>query len=121
MRVRPHDCRRAYARRLYEAGAELVAMQQNLGHANLETTRGYIGELDSERRRAPAVYTFDLGRLEEAPDAWSEDSLRPPPAVLKRTEQPPRERETLRSICFRGHTRPDYLTPNSRSDRTGLR
>ena len=67
IRVRPHDCRRTYARRLYEAGAELVAIQQNLGHVNLETTLGYIGELDAERRRAPAVYTFDLGRLEDAP------------------------------------------------------
>ena len=44
-----------------------MAFQQNLGHANLEATLGYIGELDAERRRAPAVYTFDLVRLEETP------------------------------------------------------
>ena len=59
----PHDMRRTYARRLYEAGVPLVAIQQNLGHADVKTTLGYIGELDAEQRRAPAVYTFDLGKL----------------------------------------------------------
>jgi integrase len=67
VKVRPHDCRRTYARRLYEAGADIVAIQQNLGHASIETTLGYIGELDASRRRAPAVYTFDLAKLEETP------------------------------------------------------
>jgi integrase/recombinase XerD len=63
-RVRPHDLRRTYARRLYEAGLDLVAIQQNLGHASLKTTLGYIGELDADRRRAPAVYSFDLRALD---------------------------------------------------------
>lgn len=61
--VRPHDLRRTYARRLYEAGLDLVAIQQNLGHASTRTTLGYIGALDADRRRAPAVYSFDLRRL----------------------------------------------------------
>jgi site-specific recombinase XerD len=61
--VKPHDLRRTYARRLYEAGVDLVAIQQNLGHANVKTTLRYIGTLDAEARRAPAVYTFDLSRL----------------------------------------------------------
>ena len=61
--VRPHDCRRTYARRLYEAGMDLVAIQQNLGHADVKTTLGYIGTLDAGRRRAPAIYSFDLARL----------------------------------------------------------
>jgi integrase len=65
--VRPHDLRRTYARRLYEARVDLVAIQQNLGHADLETTLGYIGELDAEARKPPAVYEFDLGRLADAP------------------------------------------------------
>lgn len=65
--VKPHDCRRTYARRLYEAGVDLVAIQQNLGHANLKTTLGYIGELDAGRRRPPAVYTFDLASLAGVP------------------------------------------------------
>ena len=46
--VKPHDCRRTYARRLYEAGADVVAIQQNLGHGDLKTTLAYIGALDVE-------------------------------------------------------------------------
>jgi len=61
--VKPHDCRRTYARRLYEAGVDLVAIQQNLGHSDLKTTLGYVGELDASKRRPPSVYTFDLGQL----------------------------------------------------------
>jgi integrase len=61
--ARPHDLRRTYARLLYEAGVDLVAIQQNLGHAEIKTTLGYIGTLDAGRRRAPAIYTFDLARL----------------------------------------------------------
>jgi len=61
--VRPHDCRRTYARRLYEAGVDVVAIQQNLGHSDLKTTLGYIGALDVERRRPPAIYSFDLAGL----------------------------------------------------------
>jgi integrase len=65
--VRPHDLRRTYARRLYEAGMDLVAIQQNLGHADLATTLGYIGALDVDKRRAPAVYSFDLTLLAQVP------------------------------------------------------
>lgn len=61
--VRPHDLRRTYARRLYEAGVELVAIQQNLGHADVKTTLRYIGALSAEQRKAPEIYRFDLGRL----------------------------------------------------------
>jgi len=65
--VRPHDCRRTYARRLYDGGVPLVAIQQNLGHADVKTTLGYIGTLSADTRRAPAVYSFDLGKLADAP------------------------------------------------------
>ncbi len=61
--VTPHDLRRTYARRLYEAGVDLVAIQQNLGHSSLQTTLGYVGTLDADKRRAPAIYSFDLGQL----------------------------------------------------------
>lgn len=61
--VNPHDLRRTYARRLYEAGVDLVALQQNLGHADSKTTLTYIGKLDASARKPPAVYTFDLSRL----------------------------------------------------------
>lgn len=64
--VKAHDLRRTYARRLYEGGADLLAIQQNLGHAHQRTTSGYIGELSAARRRAPAVYSFDLSKLQPA-------------------------------------------------------
>lgn len=54
--VRPHDCRRTYARRLYEAGMDLLAIQQNLGHADHKTTLRYIGVLDASQRRGRAIY-----------------------------------------------------------------
>jgi len=65
MTVRPHDLRRTYARRLYEAGMSPVEIKQNLGHARLKTTLGYIGRLEVEHRRPPAVYSFDINQLTE--------------------------------------------------------
>src|SRR5579859_2561382 len=61
--ARPHDLRRTYARRLYEAGMDLVAIQQNLGHSDTKTTLLYIGDLHADLRRPPAVYSFDLSAL----------------------------------------------------------
>lgn len=58
--VKPHDCRRTYARRLYESGMDLVAIQQNLGHSDVKTTLRYIGALGADRRRAKALYGFDM-------------------------------------------------------------
>lgn len=55
--VNPHDCRRTYARRLWEAGIDPVVIQQNLGHADLKTTLHYIGELNMDQRRPPAIYS----------------------------------------------------------------
>ncbi len=62
--VAPHDCRRTYARRLWEAGVDPVIIQQNLGHADLNTTLGYIGHVNAKARRPPAIYTFDLAELD---------------------------------------------------------
>jgi integrase len=61
--VKPHDLRRTYARLLYEAGMGPVKIQQNLGHADLQTTLGYIGTLDADQRRPPAVFRIDLSDL----------------------------------------------------------
>jgi site-specific recombinase XerD len=61
--VNPHDLRRTYVRRLYEAGVNLLSIQQNLGHADHKTTEKYIGKLDASARRLPALYHFDLARL----------------------------------------------------------
>lgn len=55
-RVQPHDLRRTYARRLYEAGVDLNRIRQNLGHSDIKTTLGYIGELDAAQRRPPAIF-----------------------------------------------------------------
>jgi hypothetical protein len=49
-----------------EAGVDLVAIQQNLRHAQLETKLGYIGTLGADKRRAPAVNEFDLRKLDRA-------------------------------------------------------
>jgi integrase len=62
--VKPHDLRRTYASQQYEAGLDLTAIQQNLGHSDQKTTLGYIGALDGSKRRARATISFDLGRLE---------------------------------------------------------
>lgn len=58
--VRPHDLRRTYARRLYESGTDLLAIRDNLGHADTRTTLTYIGEMDVERRSPPELYDFDF-------------------------------------------------------------
>jgi len=62
--IAPHDLRRTYARRCYDEGMDIVAIQQNLGHADLQTTLRYIGVLDATKRRPPALYSFDLAALE---------------------------------------------------------
>jgi integrase len=61
--VKPHDLRRTYAKLFYEAGGDLVALQQNLGHASINTTIKYIGDRDIDKRRAPAILAFDLSQL----------------------------------------------------------
>lgn len=66
IQVTPHDLRRTYARRLYEAGVDIMAIKQNLGHSTLRTTEGYIGVLDADSWRAPAVYNYDLAVLNGA-------------------------------------------------------
>lgn len=60
---RPHDLRRSYARRLWEENVDPIRIQQNLGHAQLETTLIYIGALDGKQRRPPAVYTIPVDLL----------------------------------------------------------
>lgn len=61
--VNPHDLRRTYARRLYEAGMDLLAIQQNMGHSDHKTTLNYIGQMDASHRQPPTVYQFDLSTL----------------------------------------------------------
>jgi len=57
--VKPHDCRRTYARLLWKEGVKLESIQNNLGHADPKTTEHYIGidELAVDRR-PPAILNF---------------------------------------------------------------
>jgi integrase len=54
--INPHDLRRTYARRLYDAGMPLLAIQQNMGHADSKTTEGYIGRLDAGQRQPARLF-----------------------------------------------------------------
>ncbi len=60
----PHDLRRSYARLQYEAGMDILSISQNFGHASIQTTKGYIGTMDAQRRAGKIAIPFDLGRLE---------------------------------------------------------
>ena len=74
--VHPHDLRRTYARLLYDSGMALVAIQQNLGHADHRTTEHYIGVLDSEQREPPSLYhPPHLGELDKLPGIAAQDAL----------------------------------------------
>jgi integrase len=55
--VRPHDCRRTYARWLYEAGVKIDAIRQNMGHESTEMTFHYIGQPGIADRLPPEVFT----------------------------------------------------------------
>lgn len=54
--ARPHELRRTYASLMHQAGVDPIAIQQNLGHSRLETTLHYIGPLDIQKRRPPAIF-----------------------------------------------------------------
>lgn len=54
--VHPHDLRRTYARLLYDAGVDLLAIRDNLGHADTRTTLRYIGNLSAAARRPPKIF-----------------------------------------------------------------
>jgi integrase len=56
LRVNPHDLRRTYARRLYDAGTLMLAIQQDLGHADHKTTEECIGTLDAGARKPPKLF-----------------------------------------------------------------
>lgn len=54
--VRPHDCRRTYARWLYDAGVKIDALRQNLGHDSTEMTFHYVGQPSVSDRLPPDVF-----------------------------------------------------------------
>jgi len=63
--LKPHDCRRSYARVCYvELGMDILALSQNLGHSSIETTKGYVGNLDIDKRKPRGrAFSFDLSQL----------------------------------------------------------
>lgn len=54
--VKPHDLRRTYARRAFDAGLSVYRIQKNMGHESEQTTKTYIGDLSASERRPPAIY-----------------------------------------------------------------
>jgi len=60
---RPHDLRRSYAKLMYLEGMPIMAIKDNLGHADIGTTQRYIGTLDASERQPANVYQFDLSQL----------------------------------------------------------
>lgn len=55
IRIKPHDLRRTYARIQFDSGMEPEALQQNMGHASYDTTLGYIGNLDADKRASKST------------------------------------------------------------------
>jgi integrase/recombinase XerD len=51
--VTAHDLRYTYARRMHDAGVAVEAISRNMGHADLQTTLRYIGDIHADRRRPP--------------------------------------------------------------------
>lgn len=47
-RLSPHDLRRTAARNAFDNGANLILVQNMLGHADPNTTAGYIGAYESD-------------------------------------------------------------------------
>ena len=56
--VNPHDLRRTYAKQQYLNGMDIVALRDNLGHASIETTLAYIGEMNAEKRVPSQGYIY---------------------------------------------------------------
>lgn len=61
-RFRPYDLRHSAATGALAAGADVRAVQALLGHADLQTTAGYLHD-SSERRKAAAERAAAFGRL----------------------------------------------------------
>lgn len=54
--VKPHDLRATYARTAILSGVRLEALAQNMGHAEIRTTLGYVGDLSAASRDFDFTY-----------------------------------------------------------------
>jgi site-specific recombinase XerD len=62
--IQVHDLRRSYAKNLFLDGVDMETIRQNLGHADVKTTQGYIGVLDASHRAPKAVYAPPIDLIE---------------------------------------------------------
>jgi len=54
--VTAHDLRYTYARLLHDAGMPIEAIAKNMGHASIQTTMIYVGDIGAHIRRPRNVY-----------------------------------------------------------------